>query len=58
MQAGVVGTTALFTLRYNALLKNTVLSLLNTHISYTEKRKVLKIFLNIIMEISPLDISW
>ena len=34
----------------NALLKNTVITLLNTHRSYIEKIKVVKSFLNIVME--------
>ena len=34
----------------NALLKNTVIPLLNTHKSYTEKMKVLNRFFNIVME--------
>ena len=38
--------SALFTLCSNALLKNTVITLLNTHRSYTEKYS----FLNIVME--------
>ena len=38
--------SALFTLCSNALLKNTVIPLLNTHRSYTKKLS----FLNIVME--------
>ena len=34
----------------NALLKKTVILLLNTHRSYTEKMKVFSRFLNIVME--------
>ena len=34
----------------NALLKNTVITLLNTHRSYTEKMKAFKSFWNIVME--------
>ena len=42
--------SALFTLCSNALLKKTVIPLLNTHRSYTEKMKVFSRFLNIVME--------
>ena len=43
--------STLFTLCSNAFLKkNTVISLLNTHRSYTEKMKVFNSFLNIVME--------
>ena len=42
--------SALFTLCSNALLKNTVIPLLNTPRFYTEKNTVLTIFLNNVME--------
>ena len=42
--------SALFTLCSNALLKKTVIPLLNTNRSYTEKMKVFSRFLNIVME--------
>ena len=42
--------SALFTLCSHALLKNTVIPLLNTHRSYTEKMKVFNSFFNIVME--------
>ena len=42
--------SALFTFCSNRLLKNTVIPLLNTHWSYTEKMKVFSSFLNIVME--------
>ena len=42
--------SALFTLCSNALLKKTVIPLLNTHRSYTEKMKVFSRFFNIVME--------
>ena len=40
--------SALFTLCSNALLKKTVIPLLNTHRSYTEKMKVLAVFLTLL----------
>ena len=48
--------SALFTLYSNALLKNTVITLLN--ISYTEKNESLKKCFEHCYGISPLDISW
>ena len=42
--------SALFTLCSNALLKKTVIPLLNTHRSYTEKNESFSRFLNIVME--------
>ena len=42
--------SALFTLCSNALLKKTVIPLLNTHRSYTEKMKVFSRFFSIVME--------
>ena len=50
--------SVLFTLCSNVLLKNTVVTLLNAHRSYTEKNESKKKYFEHCNGISPLDISW